>query len=184
MFRSGLTRAIARVRAGWSDVVLFGVEPSAIRTDYGWITPVSTAGFETEDFRLVEDFVEKPSVLAAFDLLSDGAVWNTMVLVASGRALLTHFQRHLPFMTDVMTTGMSFDPVKRDAFFREWYPELPKTDFSRDLLTASRPLSLYTWPVEVGWSDLGTPDRLEEWLAVRAVAADVEVARLSQQSLA
>jgi hypothetical protein len=51
-------------------------------------------------------------------------------------------------------------------FLREWYAELPLSDFSRDVLTPSKNLCLYTWPVEMGWSDLGTPDRMSEWLAL------------------
>lgn len=163
VFRHGIGQAIERVRSGESDIVLFGVEPTAVTADYGWIAPDVSAR-RAETFQRVERFVEKPPLVEAFQLFASGAVWNTMVFVASAGALLARYRRHLPLLADVMTQAADLAPGARDAFLREWYPALPRTDFSRDLLTPSRPLCLYTWPSSIGWTDLGTPERLERWL--------------------
>jgi mannose-1-phosphate guanylyltransferase len=166
-FRRGLERAVARVESGASDVILFGVEPSAVSVDFGWITagaPTTLVG--DARFERVHAFVEKPPLYEAFLLFSSGAIWNTMVLVARARALLDLYRRHLPFHADVMLTAQSFDPVGRDRFLRDWYPELPHADFCRDVLTPSRTLCVYTFPVEMGWSDLGTPQRMTDWIAL------------------
>ena len=176
-FRTGITRAISRVRRPEAEIVLFGVEPSSIRTDFGWITPDADRLFPDDPFQLVGDFVENPGLAEAFHLFGAGGVWNTMVLVARGSALIDRLKQQLPFLTDVLTTAMTLEPDSRASFLREWYPELPRQDFSRDLLTTSRPLSLYTWPVDAGWSDLGTPERLDEWLASRAGLTN-EIARI------
>ena len=55
----------------------------------------------------------------------------------------------------------------REAFLADRYPGLPHTDLSRDVLTPARGLSLYVWPESLGWTDLGTPDRLDLWLRSR-----------------
>ena len=123
-------------------------------------------------FRQVAGFVEKPPFFQAFQLFSAGAVWNTMVLVAKASALLQQYHAHLPFLADVFTNAAERDIEAREAFLQDWYPDLPRTDFSRDLLTRARPLCLYTWPAEIGWSDLGTPERLEEWLALQETPRD------------
>ena len=52
--------------------------------------------------------------------------------------------------------------------FADLYPHLPFADFSHDLLTPASGLQLYTWPDSVGWTDLGTPGRLETWLVEQA----------------
>ena len=167
-FRKGISRAIARVRSGGCDIVLFGVEPSAIRADFGWIMPATRGTRATTAFQPVASFVEKPPLHEARQLFSAGAVWNSMVLVASARALFDLYRQHLPFHADVLSAAHMLDAGDRDAFLRDWYPDLPAADFCRDVLTpAASELCLYTWPIEMGWSDLGTPDRLQEWLAVQ-----------------
>lgn len=171
-FRAGLKQAIARVQARTCDLVLFGVEPTGARADYGWITPSTTGRLGHGTFQRVVRFVEKPPVHEAFQLFLSGAVWNTMVVVARAAGLLERFRAHLPFMADVLARATDLEPGKRDAFLRDWYPELPRADFSRDLLARSVPMCLYTWPAQIGWSDLGTPERLEEWLAVGRTDGD------------
>jgi mannose-1-phosphate guanylyltransferase len=172
-FRRGITRAIARVESGTSEIVLFGVQPSSVSVDFGWITAgAPTALVGDARFERVHAFVEKPPLHEAFMLFSSGAVWNTMVLVARASALLDLYRRHLPFHADVMLTAHLQD-VGKERFLREWYPELPSADFCRDLLTPSRNLCLYTFPVEMGWSDLGTPERMAEWMAVQRTPASI-----------
>jgi hypothetical protein len=53
---------------------------------------------------------------------------------------------------------------ERDAFLSLQYPVLPALDFSRHLMTQARGLETYAWPESIGWSDLGTPERLRRWL--------------------
>lgn len=166
-FRRGLTRALSRVGAGRSSIVLFGAEAEAPSTDLGWITP-ETHGLETRNtFHRVTAFVEKPPRPHAMELLAAGAVWNTMVLVGKVGALLELYRAHLPFHLDVVTAAHAMAPPARQSFLRDWYDELSAADFCRDLLTRARNLCLYTWPAEMGWSDLGTPDRLQNWLELQ-----------------
>lgn len=167
-FRRGLRRAIGRVESGSSEIVLFGVQPSSVTMDFGWITPGDRGTVSgAEQFRRVQTFFEKPPLHEAFRLYASGAVWNTMVLVARASALLELYRKHLPFHADLMQSAHAFDTRDRDTFLRDWYPELPSADFCRDLLTPSQNLCLYTFPVEMGWSDLGTPDRMAEWMEMQ-----------------
>ena len=86
--------------------------------------------------------------------------------VGRAAALLARYHQRMPFTTDVLTRAAGLKLQEREMFLRDWYPELPSADFSRDVLTHSFPLCLYTWSSEIGWSDLGTPERLQEWLAI------------------
>ena len=166
-YRHGLKQAIGRVRAGLTDVVVFGVEPTAVAADYGWMTPTVPAGLARGTFQPVAGFVEKPPLSQALDLFSSGAVWNTMLLVAKAKALLARYHQHLPFLAGVLPRVADLRVEACETFLQDWYPRLPSHDFSRDLLTPSRPLWLYTWPSTIGWSDLGTPERLEEWQSIQ-----------------
>jgi mannose-1-phosphate guanylyltransferase len=158
-FRAGLTMAMGEVSTGRTDIVLFGAEPTNASPDYGWITP-SDAG---STVRSIDTFVEKPTREEASRLLKSGAVWNTMVLLARATALERLFAAHLPDHAAVFAQARTLNAVDRPGFLREAYAGLPFADFSRDVLTPSRALSLYTWPAAMGWSDLGTPERFNAW---------------------
>lgn len=160
-FRRGVTEAIDCVQTV-GGVVLLAVEPSAARDDYGWITLSPERG--PGGFRKVAGFVEKPSAAVARRLLEGGAVWNTMVLVAQVKDLVALIAMHLSSIATMFLRSVSTFDLARPAFFRELYSRLPAADFSRDVLGRAGGLLAYTWPSTMGWSDLGTPERLNAWL--------------------
>jgi len=160
-FRRGILDAVAHVALG-DGVVLFGVEPSAAQTDYGWIT----LGPSTESgaVQSVASFVEKPPKDTAQRLFSSGAIWNTMVIVARARTLFDLCRQQLSGLAGVFISSLSLPQDAREAFLAMRYPHLEAADFSRDVLTPAVDLLAYTWPASIGWSDLGTPERLHQWL--------------------
>ena len=160
-FRSGIRTAVQLVSQGEHPVVLFGATPDAPTGDYGWITPSGTltAGRAAG----VARFVEKPGPQLAAELLASGSIWNTMVLVARASALRNLFLRYAPDLVSAIgAMGDPFDPGNRLELERA-YDSLPPHDFSRDVLAQADGLSVLAWPAEMGWSDLGTPDRLFAW---------------------
>lgn len=160
-FTRGIARVISHVRER-DGVVLLGVQPSAPQTDYGWIM-VDGAGGDTGVQRVVS-FVEKPSLVTAERLLAAGALWNTMVIAGRAWTLLDLCRAQLPDLTAVFVAALALPAGTRQAFLEERYPRLTRADFSRDVLSAAPNLLASTWPASMGWSDLGTPDRLEQWL--------------------
>jgi mannose-1-phosphate guanylyltransferase len=161
-FRRGIVDAAAFVHSS-KGVVLFGVEPSAASDDLGWISLPPGA---PNSIRPVTGFVEKPVASVARGLLTSGAVWNTMALIARVRDLVGLTETHLPEITTTFIRASERPELARAAFLRAQYPLLSHADFSRDVLTKARGLLAYTWPASIGWSDLGTPARLCAWLRV------------------
>lgn len=161
IFRQGIVDAIAHAQHP-GGVVIFGVEPDGPRVDYGWITldPADPSG----RIRPVTAFVEKPALRTANRLLERGAVWNSMVMVARARELIDLCARQRRSLTSVFQQALSLRSTERHAFLTSRYSALTATDFSRDVLTHARGLWAYTWPVSMGWSDLGTPERFFGWL--------------------
>ena len=160
-FRRGIADAVGSVRSS-GGVVLLGVEPSTASDDLGWIS--LDPGSRADGLRSVNGFVEKPHATLAQRLLASGAVWNTMVLVARAKDLLDLHEVSLPDPTAVFLRALAIPERARDSFFGSVYPLLPTSDFSRDVLARARGLLAYTWPASMGWSDLGTPERLREWV--------------------
>ena len=159
IFRRGIIEAIPHAQHS-HGVVLFGVEPSAARDDYGWITVAP----EDDGIRSVSSFVEKPDFESASQLFASGAVWNTMVLVARAQALIDLCRSQRPRLTAVFEQALTLPRVTRHTFLLETYPAIETVDLSRDVLTNARGLWAYCWPSSMGWSDLGTPERLCRWV--------------------
>jgi mannose-1-phosphate guanylyltransferase len=164
-FHAGITRGLTAIQAGLTDVVLFGVEPDAAHGDYGWISPDVR---RSSSLRRVAGFVEKPTTQEAARLLAAGGVWNTIVLVARANALLRLIDEHAPALADAFTTALELRGDRREAFIAEVYQTLHPVDFSHHVLTPARGLWMFTWPATMRWSDLGTPERLGEWMAAVA----------------
>lgn len=161
--RSAYLRGIAAARdaADEAPAVLLGVEADEPRTDYGWIVP----GAELSPGVLrVEAFVEKPGHAEATALLALGALFSTMVLVARARALLGLFERARPGLAALLLPLAALPLPARALHLQRAYALLPPCDFSKDILAPARDLAVVRWPAEVGWTDLGTPDRVAGWL--------------------
>ncbi len=166
-FRRGVLEAVRYARSH-ATIVLFGVEPVVAHDDYGWITPGPSR--TPISLRPIASFVEKPAPTDAAQLLASGAVWNTMVLVARARDIWDLYTDVAPTLAAVFETVLRMRPSARDAFLADVYPYLPRVDFSHDVLTPARNLSTYVWPSVMGWSDLGTPERLDDWRKRAAMA--------------
>ena len=158
LFAAAVRDAARTVEADAHRVVIFGAMPTHPEQEYGWITP--TRRTDSRGLHGVATFVEKPGALLAKQLFATGAVWNTMVLVARVGTLLDLYRQHLPTLAHTFLHALTLAPSARRAFFAARYEDLLPRDFSRDLLGHAEPLSLSMLPVEAGWSDLGTPDRM------------------------
>lgn len=146
-------------------VVLLGIEPEEPDTEYGWIVPAEGgAGLTTR----VATFVEKPDSTRAADLMAEGALWSSFIMATRLRALLGLYESRQPQLLQAFVDALTGGPeASREARLRRLYEQLPHCDFSRDLLQASTAsLRLLRVPA-LGWSDLGTPERLRRCLERR-----------------
>lgn len=174
-FLAGLRRAVAEVIRHERSLVVCGVEATAAESDYGWVVPEPGPGKHGELAR-VAAFLEKPPPALARRLLEGGGVWNTMVMAARVTRLLEVFAAHAPTWSRVFARARALERRARTAYLREQYDALAPLDFSRDIVAHAEHLRLLVWPREIGWTDLGTPDRLHAWnegrqSAVEAVGA-------------
>lgn len=158
-FSLAVAEAAREVRYGEAGVVLLGTIPEEVEDGLGWIVPADpNARCST-----VRTFREKPPAAEASRLLQKGAVVNTFVMVASAFELADLCAQWMPDWWDALTS------TRADAVERA-YTDLPDVNFSRAVLeNAVDNLHLMSLG-QVGWSDIGTPDRLNRSLGL-AVAA-------------
>jgi len=163
---AALRSALHSTESDPASVVLLGMTPDSADREYGWIVREPDSGAP----QLVTRFVEKPESALAHALFQSGALWNSFILAARGRALLDLFEQRLPTLVAVLQGIGRVAPPAREALHARVYAELDTLDFSRDVLTGfeQRLRVLETPPC--GWTDLGTPERVAQCLARESVA--------------
>jgi len=167
-FQEGIRQAAGVVEREEGQIVLFGVEADTPRTDYGWIVPGESLGLgHNGTLRRVMRFTEKPRIERARALLARGALWNTFVMVGKGKTFVDLYRQRLPEIARFFDAFARMDADRREAWLVTNYDRIPRASFSRDILQTAPTLSVYTWPASLAWTDVGTPDRLFEWLDTR-----------------
>ena len=165
---SSMRQAVARLVEHPREIVLLGLTPERTDPELGYILPRCGASEALE----VEQFVEKPPMSIAHELIEHGGLWNAFIFAGTAQALLALFLRRVPQVvadlraavrSDRATADTSGGPAPGSAI-GNLYRRLPDIDFSRDVLTGEeRHLRVIPVP-QCGWSDLGTPSRIGEAL--------------------
>lgn len=164
LFRQSTLDAAEAVVDGAADIVLFGMTPASMCPDYGWIIPGALCVGTGREIRRVIGFREKPQQRDVPHLMALRALWSTMVMVARASTLRRLYEMHLPELAAVFAEYLAQPVAMRPAFLAGAYETLTPSDFSRDVLGHARGLAVHVWPSSIGWADLGTPDRLREWM--------------------
>src|SRR5271170_3723171 len=168
-FMSHIADLAAFVRRQPTRLVLVGAPADTPETEYGWIEPGEQLGrIGANSVRQVRTFWEKPSEQQARACLTEGCLWNTLVIVAKLSTLLDLGQRLLPDVTTQMARAASHLAAGRPLAMERDYRLAQKADFSRMILEACPPLLAVFTPPDLTWSDLGTPPRVRRTLEMVA----------------
>ena len=166
-FMSHIDVAMDAVEVRAETVMLLGITPSAPETEYGWIEPEpSILASAQKSITRVRKFWEKPSLNLANSLLLQGCLWNSFVMVGRVDALLKITRAAMPDMyANFATITSNFETATEHKALAALYSHIEDSNFSHQVL-AVRPGDLMVMRVgDVGWSDLGEPNRVLSALA-------------------
>lgn len=142
--------------------ILLAVKPDRPEPEYGWIEPGPFVQHGAQrSIRRIERFIEKPPRDRAEQLMMDGWLWNTMVIVARAQALMDLAWEHMPGLARWFSLLHRFwGSIHEQDYVEEVYRFIPKTNFSTSFL-ADRHMKSLVLPVQnVYWSDWGTRERI------------------------
>jgi len=178
-FTQSVRTAVGFARQHRDRLVILGARAERAEMQYGWIEKgprVESAGLRDQPIFDVNRFWEKPSSWIAHDLLRKGCLWNTFVLVGRARTFLDMLASAAPATYQALEP-LGFDPLKASPLGRgefdlaiRSYDGLPNADFSHQVLTTCTKRLAVLGLGEVGWSDLGTPERVRAAAESRAHA--------------
>lgn len=157
------------------QVVLLGAPATDPETSYGWIE-LAGDNWGTNVSSPIARFWEKPSQAVAELLLRKGCLWNTFVTVGTVAA----FRKLVKAAAPQLCRAFDSPSCVGARGIADTYEHLQPIDFSRDVLVP-RHADLRAMPLgDVGWSDLGAPQRAMAVAAAYGTSAQREfIAELS-----
>lgn len=157
-----LTAALEQLKWRAQETLLMGIEPEEADPELGYILPGESDG---RGAMTVARFVEKPPLAQTRELIRAGGLWNAFIIVSSARALLELFQARIDPIVAAMQAAIDYERGHPGVgAMAALYEELPTVDFSRDIVAGQEGAFRVLAVPKCGWSDLGTPKRVEEAL--------------------
>lgn len=146
--------AAAEAAAEQGYIALFGMQPTAPATGYGYIQAGRELG-GCPGALLVSRFVEKPNQETAKRFLAEGGYyWNGGMFVFRADVFLALLEQHQPAIHAVIEQLAS---CERDAP-ADLYKALPDVSIDYGILEKADRVAVV--PVSMGWSDLGSWEAL------------------------
>jgi mannose-1-phosphate guanylyltransferase len=167
-FAETVRRATRAIDVLQDRVLLLGVRPTHLELDYGWLNVGSILGRQGNScLRQVESFMEKPSPLEALQAMSNGGLWNTLVMVAKIDTLWSLGWQCLPvIMERFERLGNAINTEHEQQTLHQLYRHMPGMNFSSDLLQQVPERLGVIELEEVLWSDWGRPERIKTTLQI------------------
>jgi mannose-1-phosphate guanylyltransferase len=136
-------------------LVLIGAKPGWPEVEFGWIEPgFSIASGSGTPLFGVSRFREKPGLSQACELMRNGGLWNTFVIIGRTGAFLKVLTATVLPAVSRIAEGIAHG--KLDSV----YSGMEIIDFSKDVLSVE-PRSLLVMADGIsGWADLGTQARV------------------------
>lgn len=173
-----IRQAVVALSTHPHELILLGIEPEEVDPELGYIVPEYS---NTVGPARVLHFVEKPSFLIAQKLINRGALWNAFIVVTRAATLLNMLiEQDHEAVWDMQAT-LACQQHDRNAL-TELYQRLPVKDFSQHVLQGMEHRLRVMQVRKCGWSDLGTPKRIEQMvqkLAIRGRPVDVDHGHLN-----
>ncbi|WP_123041914.1 sugar phosphate nucleotidyltransferase [Cohnella candidum] len=133
------------VRSSEADLALIGVQPTYPSAKYGYIVPHAGSA-DSDTYRSVRKFVEKPSEEAAEGLIAEGALWNCGVFAFKLDTVIRL----------LIDKGL---PIHYEEMVKQ-YDRLPAISFDYEVVEKVE--SVAVTPYDGYWKDLGTWNTLTE----------------------
>ena len=142
------------------SVVTLGIQPTRPDTGYGYIEVKSS----DDKIKKIESFREKPDKHKAEEYLESGNyLWNAGMFVWKTATVIDAFEKHEPEIISVLNSNPdAFGTDNEREYINSVYPRTKK--ISIDYAILERADNVFTIPVDIGWSDLGTWNSLHAYL--------------------
>ncbi|HMP31841.1 MAG TPA: sugar phosphate nucleotidyltransferase [Saprospiraceae bacterium] len=143
-------------------ITTLGIKPTRPDTGYGYIHVEEEIAIGS--MQKVVSFKEKPKLEIAQSYLESGKyLWNAGIFVWKASELIDAFEMYAPEIISVLAEDTTqYGSAQEQEYVNRVYPNTPSISVDYAILEKSD--NVYTIPVEIGWSDLGTWNSLHDYL--------------------
>lgn len=136
-----------------NSVVVFGIQPSAPETGYGYIEVDNIS----KDIQKAKKFIEKPQLEKAQEYLSSGRhYWNSGMFCFTAKTMIMNLQSHAHDVLD-SSSKVFKNMISENSIYR--FDEIlfkNQPDISIDYAVMEKSNDVTLIPVSFSWSDVGT----------------------------
>lgn len=162
IFMNHVEKAFQAVANKPDAVILLGIDPIAPKSSYGWIEPCGNGNENSSsEIHKVKYFWEKPTSQEAGDLMENGSLWNSFVMIGKVKSFIGLFKKYLPSLYRLFCVGgITFGTSAERMTVKYLYKMFRTRNFSFDVLEKCKE-ELYV--LRAGgfiWSDLGEPNEV------------------------
>lgn len=144
-------------------IITMGIKPSRPDTGYGYIE--STKQEVEPGIERVNSFREKPDRETAKGYIeSQNYYWNAGIFIWSVKTILKAFKNNATDIYTILTQQVDkYNTAQEQKYIDEVYPTTPS--ISVDYAILEKADNVYTMPMNIGWSDLGTWNALYSFMS-------------------
>lgn len=141
-------------------MVCFGIKPTRIDTNYGYIKRGKAIG---ENFYVVERFCEKPDSKRAQYFYKNGYLWNSGIYIFKVSVFLKDLKKYMPhYYNAFMKIYSSISEDNYIEILKSEYKSLEKISIDKAIMEKTKKLVVYKADFE--WDDVGTWSAFERIL--------------------
>lgn len=135
-------------------LITLGIKPTRPDTGYGYIH-YDDVNIDSSVYKVI-DFKEKPKLQQAEEYLLNGNyLWNAGIFIWNVNSILNAYKILSPQIYNIFVKGIPYYNTKEEQNFIDTkYPATENISIDYAILEKSN--NVFTIPVDIGWSDLGT----------------------------
>lgn len=135
------------------QLVVFGIQPTAPETGFGYIEVAQVSGQPQK----VRSFVEKPNLAIAQEYLATGRYyWNSGMFCFTAGAIIDAFEKHSPDVLDAANETMATAQIQPGQVRFNAHAFGLQPDISIDYAVMEQADNVSLVPAKFGWSDVGS----------------------------
>jgi mannose-1-phosphate guanylyltransferase len=166
-FRLAIKSALGFAATYSESIILLGAEAHSPEVEYGWIEPGKVIqDLPAAQLLRVNRFWEKPSLSQAQTLLDAKCLWNTFVMVGTGRAFLDLLNLQTPDVVRHVSDRLASGDLEAA------YRDVRTVDFSREVLGQRPDQLLVVRDAASGWAELRNSARVIDTLVRNRIETD------------
>ena len=145
------------------SIVTLGIKPDHPETGYGYIeADLSYSSTENKNIFRVDSFKEKPTLeLATVYAKSNNCFWNSGVFIWNVNTIVNAFRVYHPAISKVFENMLPYyGTEKEQELLNQNFPKCE--NISVDYAIMEKAEEIFVFPVDCGWSDLGSWSALKK----------------------